>query len=341
MAAMRRLARLVAAFCLVAVACGASVATGAAPPPPGSPTLRFEAPPALVPEARRLAALDPRGYEPALRLVGLVDAGPPITVVLAPEGTPAAAAPPWIAGYALPGASTVVLLPGRVVPYPNDSPAQVLRHEVAHVLIDRAGGGRPLPRWFHEGVATLAAGEWGAEDQGRLAFSLLVRPPATLRALDDAFEAGGGRTEGAYAVATALVRTLERENPAIVARILAGVRGGLPFEAACRRAGLDVDARAAAFLSHETFLWRWLPILTSSTVLWIGITVLAVVAIRARRRRDRLRRELWDLQDQLAAVRVAGPESGEDDEEGTEESGEGQPARVLPFPRLPPDRWVN
>ena len=45
----------------------------------------------------------------------------------------------------------------------------VLRHEVAHVLISRAAGGRAVPRWFHEGVAMSVDAGWDLSTRSWLA----------------------------------------------------------------------------------------------------------------------------------------------------------------------------
>jgi hypothetical protein len=269
------------------------------------PELRFEAPADLAGEARRLASLPPTGSAAAARLVGLGGTTRPIRVALVPERSPGAGVPPWISGYALPERDLVVLLPQRITSYPNDSLAEVLRHEVAHVLLARAAGGGELPRWFHEGVATLAAGEWGLQDRSTLAFAVMRRPPESVAELDGWFAQGSGEAAHAYAISTAFVRELERRQPGFVAATARGVAGGLAFERAARRAGVDLDRAAAGFLRRQTLLWRWLPLLTSSTLLWIGVTALALVAIRSRRRRDRRLRELWETEDALAAVRAA------------------------------------
>ncbi|HSF38739.1 MAG TPA: hypothetical protein VLT87_03035, partial [Thermoanaerobaculia bacterium] len=121
------------------------------------PRLEVEAPPGLEPAARRIRDFPLEELESAQRLTGLADPGPPIRVILAPEGSGLAlAVPPWVSGYAYSDRGIVVLLPSRTPSYPDSSLEDLLRHEVAHVLIARASGNRPLPRWFHEGTAMIA-----------------------------------------------------------------------------------------------------------------------------------------------------------------------------------------
>ena len=103
---------------------------------------------------------------------------PRIEVLLLPDDDPRARAiPPWIVGLAA-GAQDVVILPQRVLPYPYDSVESVFRHEVAHLALSAAAGGRPLPRWFHEGVAMSVDTGWDLSGRVRLLFEM-TKGPAT------------------------------------------------------------------------------------------------------------------------------------------------------------------
>src|SRR4051812_48575303 len=106
------------------------------------PQLIVEAPAGLEPVAARIRAVPPGRLQDAARLAGLFRAGPPVRVILAPEGSAlATSAPPWVSGFADPAAGVVVLMPARAPSYPDSSLEDLLRHEVAHVLIGRAAGG--------------------------------------------------------------------------------------------------------------------------------------------------------------------------------------------------------
>src|SRR5207237_842304 len=63
--------------------------------------------------------------------------------------------PSWSEGAAFPGTGAVVLLTSG----PPDHLTAALRHELAHVVL-RWRVRRPLPLWFEEGYAAVAAGEW-------------------------------------------------------------------------------------------------------------------------------------------------------------------------------------
>ena len=280
--------------------------------------LTVEGPPSLEPVAARLRALDTAQFEGVQRLTGLRDPGPPIQVVLAPEGSDAARyVPSWVSGYAFSERGIVVLLPARTPSYPDSSLEDLLRHEVAHVLVARAAGNHPLPRWFHEGVAMIAGLSWGLDDRTRLTLALATDREVSLAELDHRFGGGQGEVNRAYAIAGSFVRDLlDRHGPGAPAAILRGVSEGLSFEDAFHKAtGVSLRAATSDFWRRQTFWYRWIPLLTSSVTLWIFITLLALWAIQRRRERDAALRRMWDEEEErarLAALAAVETRPGEE-----------------------------
>jgi hypothetical protein len=292
------------------------------------PLVVVEAPPALAAQAREVRAFDPATLQPALRLVGLDEpgeAGPPVTVLLAPEDSAAArSAPPWVTGFADSGRSVAVLLPERVPHYPDRNLGALYRHEVTHILIDRAARGQPVPRWFHEGVAMAAGREGGLEGRARVALAVLVKGQVSLDRIDRAFAGGEREVQSAYALAEDLVQDLLNRHPGegepVTAAILRGVGEGRGFASAFRDAtGESIEEAEAAYWKRRTFWNRWLPLVASGTGIWLGVTALALVAFQRRRARDQRLRRLWEEEEsalaELAALRSAEEASdGEPDE---------------------------
>ena len=91
-------------------------------------------------------------------------------------------------------------------------PAGRLRHDLAHLALDEALGELP-PRWFHEGYASVAAGEWGREEVLATSVALLMRGMPTLDSLDATFNAGATRADAAYALAHRAVAELAALDP--------------------------------------------------------------------------------------------------------------------------------
>ncbi len=267
----------------------AALLLAAVPAAASGPRLEVEAPPALAAQAAEVRALARGDFSDAMDAAGVTGGGAPIRVILAGPGSDLARhAPSWVSGYVLGAMDTVVLFPGRVPSYPDGTLRSLLHHEITHILVWRACHGAALPRWFNEGVAAVAAREWGLEDRARAVLAVIGHPPAGTRALDDAFLQGSAATARAYALSAALVRTLQRRFGADApARVIHGVGAGESFDEAFRRVtGTTPDAVAARFFGRELFWRTWVPFITSSGVLWMAITLLALVAIRKRRLRD-------------------------------------------------------
>ena len=299
-----------------AVALGApGVGQAAAAGAGAAPTLSVEAPPALARQAAAVRALEGGDWGPALKLVGLRRPGPPIRVVLAPEGSRLAAnVASWVSGYAVPELDTVVLFPGRVPSYPDGNLEALLHHEVAHMLLARAAGGRAVPRWFNEGVATVAAREWGIGDGARVLMATIGRGPRSLAELDAGFSGDAAAAARSYAVSAALVRyLLQQRGGDVVGAILAGVSHGADFDDAfASAAGESVGAFARGYFRRETSWTRWVPFVTSSTALWMAITALALLAIKRRRERDARLRDGWALEERSRAAADLPPRPEDD-----------------------------
>ena len=271
------------------------------------PELIVQAPPELRAEARAIRELDRRQFEAAARLTGLRGFQPPIRVVLAAEGSPpATAVPGWVSGYAYGSLGRVVLLPERTRSYPDGSLDELLLHELTHVLVARAAGGRPVPRWFNEGLAMMAGGPWGLEDRTRLTFVMVRKTERPLAAIDQLFGGKPGEVRRAYALSGALVRdiVLQYGRP-VPRRILAAVGRGESFTDAFHEAtGVTLAGATRSFWRRHSFWYRWMPLLGSSFTLWLLIIVLAGLAWLRKRRKVAALRQVWEEEE---AERLAGP----------------------------------
>jgi hypothetical protein len=235
-------------------------------------TLNIDAPSSLASAAERVRAIDQQTLEGAVRAAGLE---PPAVadVVLVPETDPAAQrAPEWMIGFAH-GTRLIVIFPQRVTRYPYDSLESVVRHEVVHLALTARAGGRTLPRWFHEGVATSVEAGWGVTDQVRLILAAVMGPTA-----DDVNELfrSDAQSELGYLLSTALVDNLRERHGAV------------------RRETGEAPDTAAATAWRSYRAWnRWVPALASASAIWSFILVLAVFAFIARRRRRLRLRQRW------------------------------------------------
>lgn len=261
-----------------------------------APTLRFEAPPEMTAAKSQLESL--ARLDAVARLVGVKDPGAPISIELATESSDLGRnTAPWIAGFAR--QETVVIFPSRSPSYPHQTLEDVLRHEVAHVLIWRAAGGRPVPRWFNEGLATAAERSRGVGDQTQLLVYLASGSRLSFDAIDQLFEGGENDQKRAYLLSGTIVWDLLRKHGETTGgRILEQVSRGALFATAFRDVtGQSITQAETEFWNQQQVWTTWLPIVFSQETLWIAITLLAILAIWRVRKRNQKIRKRWEEED--------------------------------------------
>lgn len=117
-------------------------------------------------------------------------------------------APEWGSAIAFPESRRVVLQ-GRRAGSDAGDPLVVLRHELAHLALHEFLGDLP-PRWFDEGYASYAAGEWGRQEVLATNVALAIRGMPTLDELESSFAGGSNAAQSAYALAHRAVAELAR-----------------------------------------------------------------------------------------------------------------------------------
>lgn len=261
-----------------------------------SPEFIFEAPESLHPLADHLKEINPASIQHLMNFMGLQRPGPPIKVILAPNDSPHAQnASEWMSGYALSEESIIVLLTDRSLTYPNDSLNEVFLHEIGHILAHRAAGGQPLPRWFDEGLAMMAVRNWGVEDRARLVWAMVSGTEISLDELNTLFRQDAPSIRRAYVLAHAFTADLlEQTNRDIPKRILAKVKEGLSFSDAFEHASsMTITQAEVDFWTRQTLWNRWIPVATSSGMVWLTITILAFWVYTKQRKRAAAIKQQW------------------------------------------------
>jgi hypothetical protein len=200
--------------------------------------LRYE--PHLEEEAQALAARAPELWSQVERtLAGDVADDLEVTLLDHAGGVADASGMPlWVAGVA--DSSSGRILVARHGP--DGAPTELfglLRHEMVHVALHRAVGGRALPRWFHEGVAESFGEGVSLRRAETLAGAVFGPGVPDLEGLEQAFRATEAREAGlAYAAARDLVSHLRDldGSGARFRQLLGQLRQGHGFSAAFVRA---------------------------------------------------------------------------------------------------------
>jgi hypothetical protein len=203
-------------------------------------------------------------------------------------------APPWAAGYMIPEQRVGAIRIAQAASYPYGTLESALAHEATHMLLHDAVG-RGLPLWFEEGAATWQGRRWGTEDMWIYTRALLTSDLPMLADLDSAFHASAADAELAYAASFSFVAwNVHRHGPGLVRGVLREMKSR-PFAAAWEVVtGVPLERAEAAWRQETLMRYRWIPILTASSTLWMLIALLAVWAGIRRRARARAAREQWE-----------------------------------------------
>lgn len=217
---------------------------------------------------------------------------------LAPPGV---RLPEYANGVALPEQRVVLLSMTEPGTWVRPDVERVLVHELAHVALHEAAGGRPIPRWLTEGVAIQKAGEhslarirvlWSGTLRGRL---------IPLRQLSERFPARHGDVNLAYAQAADLVGYLlaADQGEQRFRALVAALREGHAFEAAFAESyGMPlalVEQHWRAGLVQR--FGRWPSILSGLTVVWAAAALLLVIGYVRIRRKARETLKRWEIEE--------------------------------------------
>ena len=209
-------------------------------------------------------------------------------------------APEWGAAIAFPDLQRIVMQ-GRDAGSDAGDPTSVLRHELAHLALHEYLGDLP-PRWFDEGYAGYAAGEWGRDESLATNVALFVGGMPTLDSLEEGFYHGSRDADQSYALAYRAVAELASLDPE---------RGLTLFFRYWKETGrFDPAVRAAFGMTADAFedLWRARTrrrygglALVANLSLAMSLFLVAFAPLWiARRRRDRRRLEALRAADEAA-----------------------------------------
>jgi hypothetical protein len=214
--------------------------------------------------------------------------------------------PEWGAAVAIPAHSRVVVRGRAAGAAAGGDPRTVLRHELAQLALHDAMGDVP-PRWFVEGYASFAAGEWGRDELLATNLALLFRPLPTLDALDRQLTAGAQEARSAYALSHRAVAELASLDPERgLSLMFAYWKDGGRLDRAVRRAyGITLDGFEERWQRRTRLRYGVLALVGDLTVATVFALAVMIPLSVARRRRDRGRMERLRRVDRMLDARAA------------------------------------
>lgn len=201
--------------------------------------------------------------------------------------------PEWGAGVAMPQLG-IIVIPGYVSSRAGTHELpQILRHELAHVALQRHLGDALVPRWFTEGYATWSAGQLDIDAGWQLRLALASKRAPTLDSLTLDWPLLAADARVAYLLSASAMQYLySLGTPDMFERL---------FHVWGRSGDFEASLREVYVISTPQFerLWRahvkrrfgWLQMLAQTAFIWAIAALFVIALFVIRRRRDRARLE--------------------------------------------------
>jgi len=211
---------------------------------------------------------------------------------LAPAGAPY---PDYASGVAYSDLGLVLLTLSPQSPNEPHDIVQIFKHELAHVALKDALGGRPVARWFNEGFAVLASGETSFDRLSTLWTATVADRLLPLSEVERSFPSDAVTASVAYAEAVDVVRFLvRREERHRFRALIRELREGSTLDVAARDAyGVDLVTLEREWREDVAKRYTFWPILLSGTGVWAAVLGLFLWGWRKRRARSQQTLARW------------------------------------------------
>jgi len=260
---------------------------------------------------------------------------------LAPPNAPY---PDYAAGVAYPEIGLVLLTVKPVNPNSQHELAEVFRHELAHIALEDAVGGRPVPRWFNEGFAVLASGETSFVRMQTLFTATVADNLPSLAQMERTFPMDESDANVAYAQASDVVRFLvRREEQHRFRGLVSRMRDGESLDAALLNSyGVELATLESEWREDVAKRYTFWPVLFSGSFIWAGTLGLFVLGWRRKRRKAAVTLQRWEREEaaekELRTRLARGPEGSGPRVHivlTPSASSEAASATASPLPRIP------
>ena len=196
--------------------------------------------------------------------------------------------PDWADGTAWPDLGLIFLRSPDIRDGRSDPLTQVLDHEIAHIVLGRAFGKQPVPRWLQEGVAQIVSGEYGHRTVDTLSQGILGGELISLQELTRSFPSDPQRAHLAYAQSADFILFLQQHyGSEALPKLIALLAGNHSFEYSIRnitgKSMFDLDLEWRGKIS-DSLLWLK-PLFSDTALLTLGGLFLVVGFFRKRKTR--------------------------------------------------------
>ena len=197
----------------------------------------------------------------------------------------------WAVGCAFPLSRRIVIKNPKHIALAKLQLAQVLRHEIAHVLFGQCTrkAVREIPLWFIEGIAIYFADEWVPSRHETLLKHIFSKSILPLRDLASGFPRSQAGADLAYAESQDALRWLvEIKGRDVLFALIAELHDGSNFNTAFETVvGWDLATYDVLWQESLTERYQWASLFSNSYILWGGCGGLALLGYLVRRHRRR------------------------------------------------------
>ncbi len=233
---------------------------------------------------------------------------------LQPEGY---RAPTWSVGIAYPSKRLVVLR-GDATHGPDEI-LRTFRHELAHVFLHNYSGMK-IPKWFSEGFSMYFEDRGGLGRSFRLMKQAFSNSYIDIDTLEDTFPDNPVDIQNAYLTSAEFFSfMLSKIGEEGLYRVFENVGRGLDFRYSIYKvAGKTVSDMEKEYKKSSRFRYAWLPVITSSTTLWLLLTFLFIYVFVVKKRRTGKKLEIMKMEEELILLdRFEKESKNEDDSDRT------------------------
>lgn len=208
--------------------------------------------------------------------------------------------PDWGAGLANLAAAKIVIKSPKYMAI-EKSFRELIGHELGHIMLHRAAGGRWLPRWIQEGFAMNQSGEWHLGQDISVARAAWTGRLIPLHQMEDLLTFKGAQAQLAYAESyLAMSRFLRQFDPYILADLLAMYRKSGDFYGSWKKTtGIDYTSWTSNWLGNTSRQYHFLIFIWDNEMFWIILTIVFILLFVWKKRQNARVKKRWEKEERL------------------------------------------
>lgn len=207
--------------------------------------------------------------------------------------------PDWGAGVAILEHNKIIIKSPKYMKT-GKSFRELIGHELTHIMLHRAAGGRWLPRWIHEGLAMKVSGEWNIGQDILVARAAWTKNLVPLHRMEGMSVFNGAKANLAYTESYLAVSSLLREDPYRIADLLAIYRDTNDFPHSFRVVvGADYSIWINDWFERTSMQYHLLLFIFDWKLFWLALPLFIVLLFLLKRRQNAKTKRRWKIEERL------------------------------------------